>query len=128
MRIGPEIAGATSQEGGQIELVGTDSATAYVTDIRTATAGDSLTSSYRIRPVGDHTSGGIRIGGQGGGNSQPSIIMYTGVSGSARFKIDSAGIVKGLWNNNGTSNSDAQFRVVSTMPTTPDANIIYFVV
>ena len=128
IRTGPEVANAGSKDGGQIELEGPDSSLAYVADIRTITAGDSLTSYYRLRPIGDHTSGGILIGGQGSGNSQPAIFLYT--NGEARFKIDSGGIVKGVWNDNGTSNQNGQFRVVTTaqLPATRDANIIYFVV
>jgi hypothetical protein len=126
LKIGPELAG--SQEGGQIEFVGPDLALAYVTDIITSTADNSLTSNYRLRPVGDHTAGGIVIGGQGGGNSQPAIYLYT--DGALRFYIDAAGITRGLWNNNGVSNPFSQFVVVTTaqLPATRDANIIYFVV
>ena len=126
IRIGPEVASPASNEGGQIELVGPDSSIAYVTDIRTVTADDSLTSYYRLRPVGDHTAGGILIGGQGGGNSQPNIFLYT--SGALRMYVDSVGIVRGLWNNAGNPNPLSQFKVVSAMPATPDANTIYFVV
>ena len=124
LRVGPQD---TTQEGGQVEYNAPDGSIGYITDLVTGANGNPATEAFfRIRPVGTHTSGGILIGGEGGGNSQPSIFMYT--DGDVRFKIDSGGIVKGLWNDNGTSNSNAQFRVVSTMPATPDANIIYFVV
>lgn len=37
------------------------------------------------------------------------------------------GSVAGLWNDNGVNNPNARFEVVTALPGTPDANIIYFV-
>ena len=59
------------------------------------------------------------------------LIFYTASSGATvateKMRIDSDGVIKGLFTGVGITQKDSKFEVVAVLPGTPDANTIYFV-
>tara|TARA_R110000796_G_scaffold252002_1_gene384821 strand:- start:1651 stop:2238 length:588 start_codon:yes stop_codon:yes gene_type:complete len=47
--------------------------------------------------------------------------------GTERMRIDSAGVVTGLFTGTGVTQASSKFEVVTALPAAPDANTIYFV-
>ena len=66
------------------------------------------------------SSGQIRIGAN-------AADMYFRTDSTERMRIDSAGVVTGLFTGTGVTQASSKFEVVTALPAAPDANTIYFV-
>lgn len=109
--------------------IGTDSPTSKLY-VNSGTAGVALTlqtsgngsdnCNMDLRTDAAPSSGQIRIGAN-------AADMYFKTGSTERMRIDSAGVVTGLFTGTGVTQASSKFEVVTALPAAPDANTIYFV-